>query len=272
MLKAPPGYSLVEEKGIKAIVKEQYLDFFWNRGFFEPKTLFHDLSPSHLVGRTKLMLFVENNFVFVIRRNFHGGIFGKVFKDLFLDGSRPHRELFIMWRLREVGVKTAEPIASFSINFGPFKRGYLITSYIEGTEDFLEVLRRTNPSLKRREIFFKAGALTRKIHDLGVYHPDLQLKNFLIKDEDVFILDFDKAYQRIPLPLRLRFKNLFRFLRSLEKAKNKGVRISPKEIVSFWKGYAQGNRLYEIELKKRTRFLPLLKLVWKVGWRIEEIF
>jgi 3-deoxy-D-manno-octulosonic acid kinase len=272
MLKAPPGYSLIEEKGLKAIVKDQYLDFFWNEGFFQPQTLFQDLSPSHLVGRTKLMLFVKNDLVFVIRRNFHGGIFGKVFKDVFLDGSRPHRELFIMWRLREVGIKTAEPIASFTVNFGPFKRTYLITSYIQGGKDFLEVLENTNPSLKRREIFYQAGALIRKIHDLGVYHPDLQLKNFLLKGEDVYILDFDKAYQRIPLPLSLRFKNLFRFLRSLEKARTKGMRISPKEILSFWKGYAQGNPLYETELRKRIRFLPFAKFIWRIGWKIEGIF
>jgi 3-deoxy-D-manno-octulosonic acid kinase len=62
----------------------------------------------------------------------------------------------------------------------------------------------------------RAGALIRRIHELGVYHTDLHVKNILLdRDMNPWIIDLDNAYRFEILPDFMRKTNLRRFIRSL---------------------------------------------------------
>ncbi|MCK5862977.1 MAG: hypothetical protein KAH38_10855, partial [Candidatus Hydrogenedentes bacterium] len=71
---------------------------------------------------------------------------------------------------------------------------------------------------RSKEILMSCGARIRQMHDRGVYHADLQLKNIFVADTGIFLLDFDGArvVQGNVSPLSCA-RNLLRLQRSFEK-------------------------------------------------------
>jgi 3-deoxy-D-manno-octulosonic acid kinase len=55
------------------------------------------------------------------------------------------------------------------------------------------------------------------MHDLGVWHADLQVKNIMTDGAQIWLLDFDDARMEKPLSGLARARNLLRLRRSLEK-------------------------------------------------------
>jgi 3-deoxy-D-manno-octulosonic acid kinase len=63
----------------------------------------------------------------------------------------------------------------------------------------------------------RCGALFRAMHDAGIWHADLQLRNVLVASEGPYLIDFDGARCMHPVPRLQRARNLLRFRRSIEK-------------------------------------------------------
>lgn len=270
-MKPPPGFSVIREPYIYALVDENWVPYLRERGLLDPSDLFEGLLSPTFKGRGELLLVDEE--VLVIKRNRHGGIFGFLLGDLFLDGSRVHRELLLLWRLKKAEVPTLVPVASIGKKVGLFWKQFLITQYLHGADDMLSFLQATTDAKRRLTVLKRAGEVVSKMHDLGVYHGDLQLKNLLVRGEEVFVIDLDKSKQRIPLPISMRFKNLLRLMRSVEKAEAKGfIGLSLKEKVAFWLGYKKGKgHIYKRELRKRLKLHPFRRLIWRLGWVLEGL-
>lgn len=270
-MKPPPGFSVIREPYIYALVDENWVPYLRERGLLDPSDLFEGLLSPTFKGRGELLLVDEE--VLVIKRNRHGGILGFLLGDLFLDGSRVHRELLLLWRLKKAEVPTLVPVASIGKKVGLFWKQFLITQYLHGADDMLSFLQATTDAKRRLTVLRRAGEVVSKMHDLGVYHGDLQLKNLLVRGEEVFVIDLDKSKQRIPLPMSMRFKNLLRLMRSVEKAEAKGlIGLSLKEKVAFWLGYKKGKgHIYKRELRKRLKLHPFRRLIWRLGWFLEGL-
>jgi len=270
-MKPPPGFSVIREPYIYALVDENWVSYLRERGLLDPSDLFEGLLSPTFKGRGELLLVDEE--VLVIKRNRHGGILGFLLGDLFLDGSRVHRELLLLWRLKKAEVPTLVPVASIGKKVGLFWKQFLITQYLHGADDMLSFLQATTDAKRRLTVLKRAGEVVSKMHDLGVYHGDLQLKNLLVRGEEVFVIDLDKSKQRIPLPMSMRFKNLLRLMRSVEKAEAKGlIGLSLKEKVAFWLGYKKGKgHIYKRELRKRLKLHPFRRLIWRLGWFLEGL-
>ncbi len=270
-MKPPPGFSVIREPYIYALVDENWVPYLRERGLLDPSDLFEGLLSPTFKGRGELLLVDEE--VLVIKRNRHGGILGFLLGDLFLDGSRVHRELLLLWRLKKAEVPTLVPVASIGKKVGLFWKQFLITQYLHGADDMLSFLQATTDAKRRLTVLKRAGEVVSKMHDLGVYHGDLQLKNLLVRGEEVFVIDLDKSKQRIPLPMSMRFKNLLRLMRSVEKAEAKGlIGLSLKEKVAFWLGYKKGKgHIYKRELRKRLKLHPFRRLIWRLGWFLEGL-
>lgn len=269
-MKLPPGFSIVTEPPIYALVQEGWLPYLRDKGLLDPSGLFGEVLSSTLKGRGRLLLVGEDTLL-VIRRNRHGGLLGFLLGDLFLDRDRVHKELLLLWRLRRAEVPTLVPVASIGKRIGPFWKQFLITEYLQGARDMLSFLRTTGDRQRRLTVIQRAGEVISRMHDLGIYHGDLQLKNLLVRGEEVFVIDLDKSKQMVPLPMRMRFRNLLRLMRSVEKAEKKGlISLSAKEKVSFWLGYAKGKQgPYKHELRRYLKLHPLRRLIWRLGWAIE---
>lgn len=265
-MRIPPGFSLIKEEGFFVIAREDWIPYLARRGLFRPSGVLSELGPSRGTGG---LLLVERE-ALVIRPNRHGGILAKVLGDLYLDRERPHRELVLLWRLRNAGINTLEPVASVTEKRGPFWRGYLMTKYLPGAVDLLKFLATAEDRRERMAIARKAGELVRRVHDLGVFHADLQLRNFLVREEEVYIIDLDRSWQRPPLPPSSRFRNLWRLMRSAEKAAYFGLlKLSPRELAAFWQGYSRGDHSLREELRKGLRLLPYRRAFWRLGWLLE---
>ncbi len=134
-----------------------------------------------------------------------------------------------------------------------------ISKYLPNTIDLREVI--TSPKISRttkKTILAKVGMTIKKMHEHGIYHRDLHLKNILIQQNNteneeykIFIIDFDKASIKKNLGLFWRTSNLLRLKRYFIKNK------LPIEYFNFiLEGYNIG------KLSITARILSLPHLLW----------
>ena len=92
-------------------------------------------------------------------------------------GSESRREFQNIEKIREVGLNGAEPRLAVEKKEGlAVVDSYLIYSYIDGRESNFGDIELISYELK-------------KIHELGFLHGDSHLNNFLIKDNEVYLID-----------------------------------------------------------------------------------
>jgi tRNA A-37 threonylcarbamoyl transferase component Bud32 len=153
---------------------------------------------------------------------------GRIFRDFFWDGMRPVRELSVCEAASRGGVKTTEIIAIVKNKIlGPLYKFQLVTKEITKSIDLIELLLHSgeNKLLKqKKQIINKLAKAVNDIHDLGIYHADLHLKNILVQSDaggclNVYIIDLDKSKQYEKISFQTRMKNIMRLDRSLEKFK-----------------------------------------------------
>ena len=216
-------------------------------------------------GRTPCKsIFVKNldNGNLVVRDYWHGGLFGNVLKDIFWQGFRPIKELLICEGACKKGIRTIEIIAIVKNRvLGPFYRSKLISREIRDSVDLMEFLLRVDNQTilaKKKEIISKVAQAIKIMHDAGIYHADLNLKNILLQKPNrgefvVYIIDLDKSREFKELNLQRRMKNLMRLDRSLEKFKrNVSMKncfhvscssfFTQKDKIRFFKEYLRSGR------------------------------
>ncbi|MCP5003641.1 MAG: hypothetical protein GY941_06755 [Planctomycetes bacterium] len=163
---------------------------------------------------------------FVVRDYWHGGLFGRILRDIFWQGMRPIQELVICECASKMGIRTIEIIAIVKNRvLGPFYRSKLISREIKDSTDLMGLLLRhdrTTFCAQKREAISKVAHAIKDLHDAGIYHADLNLKNILLQTANggefvPYIIDLDKSSRFTELKLHSRMKNLMRLDRSLEK-------------------------------------------------------
>ena len=160
----------------------------------------------------------------LIRSYRHGGLLRELTRDLyFTRPARPFRELNITEELRRRGVSTVEVCgAGIELVGDLFYRGCLITRELVGSRDGWAWLQAEEGAVSRDAGLRSIAESVRRLHQQGVYHADLNLKNLLVRDEaqgmKTYIIDFDRATLFLgPLPIELARKNLNRLHRSVRK-------------------------------------------------------
>ena len=141
-------------------------------------------------GRTPcktLLMESLGNESFVVREYWHGGMIGKIFKDFFWGGMRPVRELSVCEAAQRGGIKTTEIIAIIKNKIlGPLYKFRLVTKEITGSIDLVELLLHSGENRlfkQKRQIINKLARAVNEMHDLGIYHADLHLKNILVQSD-----------------------------------------------------------------------------------------
>jgi 3-deoxy-D-manno-octulosonic acid kinase len=171
-----------------------------------------------LTGRSPLR-FIEPDMV--VRTLMHGGMFRHITGKRFLNPNRTIRELKVSAYLAAHGIRTPEILAVRLIRERFFYSIDVVSVFIPGSEDMLVHLEKGHTD--DLELFKKSGSIIRAIHDLGIYHSDLHIKNLLLdKPGNLWVLDLDKAYQFALLPGFMKRMNLKRFMRSVIKWQTKG--------------------------------------------------
>lgn len=179
----------------------------------------------------------------VVRAFRRGGAVRHLVRGRYFLGHRAWEELRAAEAARRGGVRTALPLAATERRTG--LAGYtahLATLWIAGARDAAAWLRDADPA-GRAAVLREAGAQAARMHAAGVAHPDLNLRNLLVRDAgdggpEVHLLDWDRARVRPgPVPPRRRGRDLLRLARSARKL---GAPVGAEGWAAFREGYGAG--------------------------------
>ncbi len=204
-------------------------------------------------GRTTLYLVpAPENGRWVVRKLTHGGMLAPLTGDRFLRAGLPRafNELQVSERLRALGVATPAVLAAAVDPWGPFYRGEVAREEVTDATDLAACLfgAEERSEGERLAAMRAAGRLVGAIHRAGLIHPDLNLRNILVKwtspEPAAFILDLEKC--RLATLRRLRRRRMLaRLQRSAKRFEaQRAGSISAEEWRAFWEAYAGSERLF----------------------------
>ena len=196
-----------------------------------------------------------------------------------MGSGRFFQEVRVTEWARSQGVATAEVLALRveRTRWGLFEAD-LMTREIENARDLLACLRPgpgRPPAVAefgRTPVIRSVAALLRGMHEAGLDHPDLNLKNILLQRGTDgpcgYVIDLDRASVKRPLARRRRVRSLARLYRSAEKLGCLGGEIRLGDCLRFIKYYSGEDRGLEQELRrlmrKGTVSLRLHRLFWRL--------
>ena len=211
-----------------------------------------------------------------------GGIVGGVLRQWYADPWRPAREAVVAEGLRARGCPTPEVVAARATRGAAgLHRLEIATARLTDARDLLDVLRDAREdAVATTALARRTGRTLRRLHDVGLHHRDLQVKNLLVPadpDGPLVILDLDRCHLGEPLPAARRLPSLARFARSLVKngvlprpgapAEEREAWV-PRAAAAFAAGYGplegagRGALLREITRRLR-RMLRTHGVLWK---------
>ena len=277
----PPFFSFVKKGKVHLLLHNDYKELLFKQGIEDIERFFqkYHATEIYLNGRTPHPLIpIQNGQRVVLRKYSHGGLLKALTRNLYLFGSRSFRELILTEAIRAYGIPTVQPIcAAHRLIIPPLYHPYLLTLEVPHAMNLIEYFQKVgnNPSqeniLYKRKVIRAAGLLLRKFHQTGFYHGDLQLKNLLVVDDQILLIDFDRSYRKPSLSNRERMKNLLRLNRSAEKWSQLGLPITQTDRLRFFLAYAEKDSEILETLRKSLRAYSISLFFHRIGWTIEKI-
>ncbi len=160
---------------------------------------------------------------YALRHYRRGGLVAKLSEDSFiytgLENTRCYQELYILDFLQNHNVHVPAPLAGMVTRKGWLYCADLITEVIKDSVELHEQLKLSGIN---SALWYEIGAEIKKMHDIGVCHEDINVKNILLQSQrsntQIYLIDFDKC--SIKQHGKWKEANLARFRRSLDKHKN----------------------------------------------------
>ncbi len=211
-------------------------------------------SPRAESGRAPVALLeLQGGPALLLRRLHHGGLLGPLLADRFWGTGRPRRELEVTAALHAAGAPVPRPgLVIARRHWGPLRRCAVGTVFEAGCVDGLAFLESGPEPPRRLRAAAAAGDAVRRFHDAGASHPDLQIKNLLVREDDAatecLVIDLDRVTLRARLDPAERMAQLMRLYRSLRKRRVL-ERVGPRGLARFFGAYCAGDR----ELRRALR-------------------
>lgn len=175
----------------------------------------------------------------LVRRYLRGGAVRHLNRDRYFLGHRAFAELRVMERARAAGVRAPEAIAAAEHPRFPGYSAWLATRWVEDARD-LHACLLASAEEERETALRAAGEQIGRLHEAGIAHPDLNLRNLLVAPAgegatEMWVLDFDRARLFAgPVPARRRARDLLRLARSARKL---GSPVGSREWTALRDGY-----------------------------------
>lgn len=200
----------------------------------------------------------------VLRRYRHGGLLGRLTGALYLGPARALSELQVTARAEQLGAPVPHVLCLVLWPMlGPLWSAVIGTREEAQATDLLTSLRDARDPAERRRLARLAGDAVGRLHDAGVEHPDLQLRNVIVTpDSRVVIIDLDGAvfHRHGRLSVNKRAANLGRLVRSAVKNGIWGRVIDRRDLAAFAAAYTRDRRPLRRALRAR---IPLER--WKLA-------
>jgi len=280
-LAIPPSFSLIEKNKVFLLLRKEYKDLLLQQGIEDLKTFLktHRQNARYLTGRTSHpSIPIDHEKRMIIRQYSHGGIFRAITRNIYLFGSRSFRELAMTEEIRSLGIPTIEPIGAIHRPLlHPLYQPYFLSLEVPRAKDLIQYFHEVGPSPAGERLFLKrkairsAGILLRQFHQAGFFHGDLQLKNILVAEDRLLLIDFDRSYRRKVLSVRKRIKNLLRLNRSVEKWRRHRLPITRTDRWRFFLAYATDDIKIREAMKRRLKTYSIRYLLYRCGWAIERV-
>ncbi len=276
----PPSYSSIRQGKVFLVLKDEYRDHLLQQGIanIEDFLRLRSHSSKYLLGRAPhacVPLNGQNRMV--VRRYSHGGLLRGFTRNLYLFGARSIQELILTEKILSHGIPTVQPLGAIHHSvLLLFYKAYLLSLEIPEAKDLIQYFREigTKPSpdrlLHKRRTIRLAATVVRQFHEAGFFHRDLQLKNILVSGENIFLIDFDRSYQKESLTLGERKKNLLRLDRSARKWKRLGLPITRTDRWRFFLAYAGEDREIREEMRRANRTSMVRSLFERLGWTLRK--
>ncbi|HOD48480.1 MAG TPA: lipopolysaccharide kinase InaA family protein [Candidatus Hydrogenedentes bacterium] len=190
-------------------------------------------APDNASGRGTVYRFPLPRGSALVREYRRGGLLRYVNRDAYLT-NRPLAELRIVDYLWRQDFPVPEPLGICWWRRCGLLRGRIATMALDALHLQDCLLTGSEPSSATLK---KIGETIRRMHDLGVWHADLQVRNILVSGGRPFLIDFDKARKTKHLSSYARAANLFRLRRSFEKNY-----LDPKAYEMIFEGYGRLSR------------------------------
>ncbi|MBI4712734.1 MAG: hypothetical protein HY762_05470 [Planctomycetes bacterium] len=239
MYDIPANFEVIQQQNCTCVIRQDYKD--------KIDRLLAPGDARTIKGRAEHpVIRLDTDTFVIIRRYKRGGLAGLVLPDIFLGSGRAGQELVVTEKARAAGAPVPEALGIvIKPVFGYLCRIYIITRQITGAttlyETLLSLKNITDSALllsQKTKLIKAVSQAVFKLHNAGVWHADLQLRNILINGNTAYLIDFDKAKYYKQLSLAQKVGNLIRINRSLLKLKLFGVTATDK--IRFLKEYFGG--------------------------------
>lgn len=172
-------------------------------------------APYREAGRGAIMRFpLPTGGHGILRAYRRGGAVQLVLKDQFFLVNRPRHEFMLHCAVEEAGLPVPHLLGVCWRRWGLWYAGSIATFEIAGLE--LPAWLARHPG-SAEDTLAACGAVIRQMHDMGVFHADLQVRNIFISEGKPYLLDFDNAWRKRQLSAHARGRNLLRLHRSLAR-------------------------------------------------------
>ena len=276
----PRDFSLTQKGDVCLLIRDEYKDLLLGQGIEDIEGFLNKKKSvsRHLMGRTlHPCVPIKEGEWMVVRRYSHGGLLRGITRDLYLFGSRSFREAALTEEIRTSGIPTVKPVGAIHHRVFPFfYRAHLLSLEIPSARDLAQYLQEVGPRPSgetlsaKRKVIRSAGLLLRQFHRSGFFHADLQLKNLLVAEDKLFVIDFDRSYRKEKLSNSEGVKNLLRLNRSADKWNRRGLGITRADRVRFFLAYAGDDKTIRQEARRALRRYSRRSLFHRMIWSLER--
>ncbi len=200
----------------------------------------------------------------------HGGVIGPWLGDRSLSATRVLREFSLWNALFQQRIPLPVPVFAISRRQGFFWRSAFASIEREDALDGLAWLE-GSPSVTQIETICVAFAeSTRRLHDAGAIHGDLQIRNILVESQHCLFIDLDRTHIVHRVSPRQRVRELLRFARSLEKTGHAEI-TSKRYRAIVLSAYCNGDRSLRHAMMRWSPLEAVGMLRHRIAWRIARV-
>jgi 3-deoxy-D-manno-octulosonic acid kinase len=203
-----------------------------------------------------------------------GGLTGPIL----VGPGRPLAELSVTARAEEAGAPVPHVVCLVMWPLaGPFWSALIGTREEPHAEQLGTAWSAQDPGPERWRLLRRVGEAMRRLHDAGVQHPDLQVRNVLLcpgPPERIVVVDLDRArfHAAKPIRPRARASNLARLVRSAVKEGLLDPRAGCRELAALVGGYAGSDRALRRAILRRAPWERANLAIHRVGYAIRRAF
>lgn len=199
--------------------------------------------PRALRGRAPVYVAALPNTqdIIVVRHGWHGGLLAPVTGDRFRLPTRAPMEMWQSYALRQAGIPTSEVLGFARYPAGPgLRRLDVVTRFVPDAYDLGMIAAGLAPHIDATNAMSATIALLVQLAAHGVIHPDLNVKNILLRHTNgrqpvAMVIDIDVVRWDAARPPAVTMRaNVTRLIRSMRKWRaNFGCDMADERLARF---------------------------------------